>query len=207
MIFKKKSLSKRSDPDTVFQGHIGKSKISVGRFSYGYHRLTIREWGEGAGLSIGAFCSIADSVTVLLGGNHRTDWGTTFPFGHVFGEQLGNSDIVGHPATNGDVVIGNDVWIGAGATILSGVSIGDGAVIAANSMVGKDIGAYEIWAGNPATYRKDRFTKEIIDQFLALRWWELDTAAIQRIAPLLSQPPSNDVLAQMRKIVDDALGN
>jgi len=116
---------------------IGKSPVSVGRFTYGHENIAVMQWGEGCPLDIGAFCSIADNVQIFLGGNHRTDWITTFPFGHIFQKDLGGENIQGHPATNGGVSIGNDVWIGRGATIMSGISIGNGAVIAANSTVVK----------------------------------------------------------------------
>jgi acetyltransferase-like isoleucine patch superfamily enzyme len=116
---------------------IGKSSVSVGRFTYGHENIAVKQWGEGCPLDIGAFCSIADNVQVFLGGNHRTDWITTFPFGHIFQTDLGGENIQGHPATNGGVSICNDVWIGWGATIMSGISIGNGAVIAANSTVVK----------------------------------------------------------------------
>lgn len=74
--------------------------------------MRIEQFGEGAKLKIGSFCSIAEGVVVFLGGNHRADWITTFPFGHIFQEDLGGEEIVGHPMTKGDVMIGNDVWIG-----------------------------------------------------------------------------------------------
>lgn len=75
---------------------LGNSAISVGRFTYGIENLQIRQWGEGAGLKIGSFCSLADNITVFLGGNHRTDWITTYPFGHVFPDDL-CTDIVEAP--------------------------------------------------------------------------------------------------------------
>ena len=111
-------------------GAAGTSKVVVGRFTYGHDRLVVRQWGEGAALRIGSFCSFAEKITIMLGGNHRTDWITTYPFGHVFEEQFGADPVAGHPSTNGDVVIGDDVWIGHGATVISGVTIGDGAVVA-----------------------------------------------------------------------------
>jgi hypothetical protein len=80
---------------------IGKSPVSVGRFTYGHENIAVMQWGEGCPLDIGAFCSIADNVQIFLGGNHRTDWITTFPFGHIFQKDLGGENIQGHPATNG----------------------------------------------------------------------------------------------------------
>ena len=151
--------------------------------------------GRGGGLRIGAFCSIASGVTVALGGNHRTDWITTFPFGHVFVAELGGAGIVGHPRSRGDVVIGNDVWIGTNATILSGVTIGDGAVIAANATVVKDIGPYEIWGGNPATLIRKRFADEVVRALLALKWWDMPVDKLREAAPMLSREPTEATLA------------
>ena len=111
---------------------IGNSLISVQRFTYGFENIKITQGGEGASLKIGSFCSIATSCKIFLGGNHRTDWITTYPFGHIFLDELNNADIKGHPSTKGDVEIGNDVWIGESVTIMSEVKIGDGAVLAAN---------------------------------------------------------------------------
>lgn len=172
----------------------------VGRYTYGHNKISIRSWGADAKLRIGAFCSIAHRVTVMLGGNHRVDWITTYPFGHVNKRVLGGSEITGHPASNGDVVIGNDVWIGAMSTIMSGVRIGDGAVVAANSHVVKDVEPYAIVGGNPARHIKFRFEPEIRDLLLELRWWELDEAAIRELAPILSAAPDARILRELISI-------
>jgi len=172
----------------------GKSRTSFGRFTYGAQHITVKQWGEGASLSIGAFCSIAENVTVFLGGNHRMDWITTFPFGHIFQNELGNVGLAGHPTTNGDVVIGNDVWIGYGVSIVSGVTIGDGAVLAANATVVRDVAPYEIVAGNPAQLLRKRFDQDIIDRLMALGWWNLPVETIKLMARELSSPPSADLI-------------
>ena len=161
------------------------------RYTYGLENIKVRDWGEGADVKVGSFCSIADNVTIFIGGNHRTDWVTTYPFGHI------NKNVFpwhgkGHPATKGDVVIGNDVWIGSGSTILSGIRIGDGAVIAANSVVVKDIPAYAIVGGNPAKVLKMRFSRKQIDKLLQNPWWELPDSRINDLIPLLC---SNDIEA------------
>src|SRR5215210_9238627 len=83
--------------------------FKIGEFSYGVPNISW--WGEPATLVIGKFCSFADGINILLGGNHRVDWVTTYPFS-TLNEWPEASHIPGHPATNGDVVIGNDVWIG-----------------------------------------------------------------------------------------------
>ena len=178
---------------------IGKSSISVGKFTYGHESIDIEQWNEGAPLDIGSYCSIASNVQIFLGGNHRLDWITTFPFGHIHQNNLGREYIQGHPTTNGGVSIGNDVWIGHGATIMSGISIGDGAVIAANSNVVRNVPPYSIVGGNPARHLKFRFSDEIISLLLELKWWELSTEEVKKLAPELSRPP--DTL-KLRKLIE-----
>jgi len=154
----------------------------IGKGSYG--NPNIHTWGEGTHLSIGAYCSIADGVQIFLGGEHRTDWVTTYPFPVFWKAAMG---IQGHPRSKGDVIIGNDVWIGTEATILSGVKIGDGAVIGAKSVVVKDVPAYAIVAGNPARIIKMRFDDDTITRLLRVKWWEWSDARIERALPLLLQ--------------------
>jgi virginiamycin A acetyltransferase len=107
------------------------------------------------------------------------------------------SKITGHPATKGDVVIGNDVWIGHGATIMSGVTIGDGAVIAAKAVISKNVGAYEIWGGNPAKLIKTRFSEDVISDLLERKWWD------NNIEDILST--SNRVCKSLKKKDEYAL--
>ena len=146
---------------------------------------------------MGGFCSIADNVTVFLGGNHRVDWISTFPFGHIFEDLLGDYKVPGCPATNGDVIIGSDVWIGSASTIMSGVVIGDGAVIAANSLVVKDVPPYCIVGGNPASPIRFRFDGKIIDLLLRLKWWDLSLLEIKEISPILCSAPSLSLLEEL----------
>lgn len=183
--------------DIVKSGIIGKSHISIGRFTYGFENLSIRQWDEGAALKIGAFCSLANNITIFLGGNHRTDWITTFPFGHIFQDELGGSDIYGHPSSKGDIVIGNDVWIGSGATIMSGLVIGDGAVVSANACVVKDVAPYNIVGGNPAKIIKQRFNDNIINSLLRLKWWDLPIEDIKIIQKTLSSKPQEYLIKEL----------
>lgn len=157
----------------------------VGRHTYGHKSIAVHDWGEGATLKIGSFCSFAEDVAVFLGGSHRTDWVTTYPF-PVFAYRWPTArGVEGHPATKGDVTIGNDVWVGAGATIMSGVDIGDGAAIAAASVVTKDVEPYAIVAGNPARLVRHRFSPELVEQLLRIRWWDWDDEKIAANIPLL----------------------
>jgi len=177
--------------------------MDVGRHTYGHEQITVRTWGESAHLQIGSFCSIADRVIIFLGGNHRTDWVTTYPFPAFSERWPGARGIEGEHSTKGDVVIGNDVWIGSNATILSGVTIGDGAVIGANSCVAADVAPYAVVAGNPARQTRLRFDPETIEKLLAIRWWEwsdeLIEANVQRLCGsdidgfLAAQTPSQPI--------------
>lgn len=148
----------------------------IGEYSYGYPKIL--HWGEDANLMIGKFCSIADNVTIFLGGNHRVDWVSTYPFNILNDEFPAAINITGHPSTKGNVIIGNDVWIGQGSTIMSGVKVGDGAVIGACSVVTKDVNPYEIVAGNPAKVVKKRFDDAIISQLIEIAWWNWPIAKI-----------------------------
>ena len=155
--------------------------MDIGNFTYGEPMIV--QCGEGARCHIGKFCSIAEGVTVMLGGNHRTDWVTTYPFNSLLPGFYGN--IKGHPATKGDVWIGNDVWIGRGALILSGVHIGDGAVIGANSVVTHHVYPYSLVAGNPAERKKERFDGIQTRKLLEMQWWNWDIDRIAEAVPIL----------------------
>lgn len=141
---------------------------------------------------------------VMLGGNHRTDWFTTFPFGHIYADELGSAAVPGHPSSNGGVTIGHDVWIGRDVTIMSGVTIGNGAVIAANSHVVKDVGDYEIVGGNPARLIKKRFDDDVIRELLALQWWNAPLDFIRRHIVTLSSVPTvasvRELASQLRAL-------
>lgn len=157
-----------------------KERYEVGRGTYGEPK--IRRWDSPATLTVGSFCSIAKGVVIFLGGNHRTDWITTYPF-TVFRESARH--ITGYPATRGDVVIGNDVWIGTGAMILSGVRIGNGAVIGAMAVVTRDVPPYSIVAGNPAQVVRMRFKEDEISILQSLEWWNWDDAKLDAAMPFL----------------------
>jgi acetyltransferase-like isoleucine patch superfamily enzyme len=182
--------------------YIGNSKIEVGDYTYNDTSIAIYQWGEGASLTIGKYCSIGHSVTVFLGGDHRTDWATTYPFGHANRDVFGGEDIVGHPKTNGDVRIGNDVWLGADCKIMSGITIGDGAVIAGSAVVVKDVEPYSIVGGNPAKHLKYRFDPTVVDLLKELSWWNLPAETVKTIIHGLCAAPTEksirSLIAQVR---------
>lgn len=156
-------------------------QYEIGRASYG--NPVVRSWKEGAVLRIGSFCSIAAGVKIFLGGEHRTDWVTTFPFSKLWPEKAGH--IPGHPKTRGDVIIGNDVWIGADAVIMSGVRIGHGAVVGTRALVTRDVPPYAIVAGNPASIIRMRFPEDVVKSLLEIGWWEWSDEKIARYMHLL----------------------
>lgn len=166
----------------------------IGKHTYGLNNIKCLSWGEGYNYYIGSFCSIANDLTILLGGNYRSDWVTTYPFGHVNKTIFKNFDGKGHPKSNGDVIIGNDVWIGGGVTIMSGVTIGDGAIIAHNSHVVKDIEPYSIYGGNPAKLIKYRFDTQQIEKLMKIKWWEWDDKKIDANTNLLCSSNIDDFI-------------
>lgn len=123
-------------------------------------------------LIIGKFCMIASDVTFIMNGaNHLTEAISTYPFA-IFGNGWeGAMEGKAYP-TKGNTVIGNDVWIGHRATIMPGVTVGDGAIIATNATVTKDVPAYAVVGGNPAKVIKMRFPEAEIARLLELQWWD-----------------------------------
>jgi acetyltransferase-like isoleucine patch superfamily enzyme len=157
----------------------------IGDYTYGEPTIFPHESKK---LIIGKFCSISADVKIFLGANHRTDWCTTYPFPDLdskYNFWPGAETITGHPASKGDVIIGNDVWIGFGATILSGVSIGDGAVVGAMSVVSCDVDPYTIVAGNPARVINKRFDENMIKKLLELKWWNWPVDKIKKQIKIL----------------------
>lgn len=167
----------------VAKKKVDEKLVSVGVGTYGADNLIIHKWDTNTRLVIGKYCSIADNISVYLGGNHNYHNISTFPFGS--GDSL-IGERIGHPCSNGDILIGNDVWIGSNASVMSGIVIGDGAVIAAHSHVVKDVRPYEIVGGNPARHIKYRFSSEVIDRLLNIRWWDLPETEILKIRDLLA---------------------
>lgn len=182
--------------------------IKIGKYTYGLIEQNVH-WTDKSydydnnyrqpELNIGKYCSIGYNVKIFLGGNHRHDWVTTYPFqamhnalSHILKNNFTNvdEDVVGYPHSNGDVIIGNDVWFGDNVTVMSGVKICDGAVIAANSTVVKDVEPYSISGGNPAKHIKYRFSEEIIKRLLEIKWWDIEESKLDKLLPYMM---NNDI--------------
>lgn len=130
-------------------------------------------------LIIGKFCMIASGVTFIMNGaNHKMDGITAYPF-NIFDQGWERvTPTPGELPFKGDTVIGNDVWIGTQATIMPGIHVGDGAIIATNATVTKDVAPYSIVGGNPAKELRKRFPDSKILELLEMQWWNWDIEKI-----------------------------
>ena len=154
-------------------------------------------------LVIGKFCAIAAGVTFIMGpANHRTSSVTTYPF-NVFGGLWTERtpDHMSQLPFKGDTVIGNDVWIGRESVIMPGVKIGDGAMIAAYSVVTKDVPPYCLAGGNPAKVIKKRFDDSLTELLLKWKWWDFPPEKLGDVLPLLCDPD----LEKVRQAIADDL--
>lgn len=150
---------------------------------------------EGTTLKIGAYCSIAKGVLILLGGNHRTDWVSTYPFPAMLKQARHIKD---YEESRGDVLIGSDVWLCANSTILSGVTIGHGAVVAAGALVCKDVAPFSIVAGNPARVIGWRFDEQTREALLASEWWNWPQEEVASVVERLCSEDATGFLEYAR---------
>ncbi|WP_101960587.1 CatB-related O-acetyltransferase [Vibrio harveyi] len=196
----------------IIKDHVTNPNIEVGEYSYysGFYHgktfedqavrylmgdsVTQHEWQNGAygevdKLIIGKFCSIASGATFMMAGNqgHRIDWISTFPFSP---EEFGNGVQSGFERA-GDTIIGNDVWIGSEAMIMPDVTIGDGAVIGARSVITKNVEPYSIVVGNNHVVRL-RFDEEAVSMLLEIQWWDWSIEHIKQAMKIMC---SGDVFA------------
>lgn len=211
------------NPDAIFPNEYGTScfiknvitapNISVGDYTYyddpvdpeGFERNNVLfNWPElGDKLIIGKFCALASGVQFIMGpANHRVSSVSTYPF-HVFGG-IWAENTPPHMSQlpfKGDTVVGNDVWIGRNSVILPGVHIGDGAIIAAQSVVAKDVEPYTLAGGNPARPIRKRFDQELIDLLLELRWWDFPPERLAEFLPVLCDSGLESVRAQIKALL------
>jgi chloramphenicol O-acetyltransferase type B len=160
--------------------------VSIGRHTYGEKFVISHAPGaeEKPRVVVGSFCSLAGGIRIQLGGEHHVDWVTTFPFHGGWGNEV-------NPAWGrGNIEIGNDVWVGSDVLILSGSKIGDGAAIAARTVVSGNVAPYSIVAGNPMRFMRWRFDEFQRAALLLIKWWEWDDARIKKAIPFLM---ANDI--------------
>lgn len=171
--FRRSWREKNTHNTTMASSIFDIDKVSVGNYTYG--NIDILDFGTNEKLSIGSFCSIAPNVKFILNADHCTDYFTTFP---LKVKVLQNQDKEG--ISKGDIIVGDDVWLGLNAVILSGVTIGQGAIIAAGAVVTKNVPPYAIVGGNPARIIKYRFEAEIIDKLLKVNFSKLSKHDIEK---------------------------
>ena len=158
-------------------------RVTVGLGTYGVGEKTVLLFRDDDRVDIGKYCSVAFGVTIVASGEHNYCGAANFPLAAVL-----KGDVDRDTFSKGPVRVGNDVWIGANATILSGVTIGDGAVVAAGSVVTKSVPPYAIVGGAPAKIIKYRFPIETIERLLRLGWWNWHPEKINQNMSLFYQP-------------------
>lgn len=177
-----------------FATPIDLKKVDVGIGSYG--SLNIIDYSPVTGKSrikIGAYCSIALGNLFMLGGGHPLHFATTYPFLNML---YGKEESI----DEGNIIIGDDVWIGAQVTIMSGVNIGQGAVIGAKALVTKDIPPYSIAVGIPARVIKYRFNEEIISELLKIDFSSITKETVQKNINLFERPVNMDTVKKIQRL-------
>jgi len=186
MLFFKKKYSNHFLKDNLKE-EIKKKLSVVGKWSYGSAKIYRYNWKNK--IYIGNFCSIGPEVKIIIGGNHRTDWVTTSPLpdeNFNFDNTFANArKIKNFNLSKGDLFIKNDVWIGAFSIILSGITLGNGCVIAAGSVVTKDVKPYTIVGGVPAKFLRSRFNKKQSKFLNESGWWDLEDEKINFLSQYL----------------------
>ena len=180
---------------TVHLAHaIDHPNIEVGDYTYYSDFETVEDYaariapyiypGSPEKLVIGKFVQIANGVRfITASANHPMKGFSTYPFAVFNPDTMGA--YVDEVATYGDTVVGNDVWLGYGATVLPGVTIGDGAIVGAKAVVSRDVPPFAVVAGNPAEVRRMRFDADIVEALLEIAWWDWEIDRIEKARPAL----------------------
>lgn len=207
------------DPNVIFPNEYGTSyfvknvvhapNIEIGDYTYydddtdhtGFERNNVLfnypEFGDR--LIIGKFCALAQGTTFIMGpANHRTGSASTYPF-NVFGGAWTEAtpDHMSQLPRKGDTVVGNDVWLGRECVVMPGVKIGDGAIVAAYSVVTRDVAPYTVAGGNPARFIKSRFDEELTG-LLRLKWWDLPPEELLGWLPVLCDENLENLRAALK---------
>lgn len=171
---------------------MNQNMIPRGKHTYGPEPQIMGVQEIARGSKIGRYCSIADNLQFIMKGTHMINWVTTYPFQEIWRMDVPLYEINGIKGRAGDVpptspiTIGNDVWIASNVKIKQGVTIGDGAVLATECFVTKDVPPYAVVGGNPAKIIKYRFTEEQINDLLQIKWWNWSDEEVRQAVPLLA---------------------
>jgi acetyltransferase-like isoleucine patch superfamily enzyme len=176
----------------------------AGTGTYFDRNVNIITWSDQYYIKLGKYNSIGRDCNFFLHANHRADWITTSSqlLGPVTQEIADMHMKMGHPTCKGDIIIENDVWIGANSIIMSGIKISNGAIIATGSTVTKDVPPYAIVAGNPGRIVKYRFYKDQIDKLLQISWWNWDEDKIKENAMLIWSDNIDKFITKYEELVD-----
>ena len=212
------------DPNVIFPNEYGTScfvknvvhapNIEIGDYTYydddtdptGFERSNVLfnypEFGDR--LIIGKFCALAQGTTFIMGlANHRTGSASTYPF-NVFGGAWTEAtpDHMSQLPRKGDTVVGNDVWLGRECVVMPGVKIGDWAIVAAYSVVTRDVAPYTVAGGNPARFIKSRFDEELTGLLLRLKWWDLPPEELVAWLPILCDENLENLRSALKSRLD-----
>lgn len=182
------------------QKHIADGTIVMGRESY-FAPIVRKFKGDTGRVFVGNFVSIAHGVECYSGGMHRTEWVSQYGLRAMLDLPGAYED--GFPYGRGDIHVGHDAWLAQGSIVMSGVTIGPGAVVATRAVVTKDVGPYEIVGGVPAKRIGQRFSDEQIAALLRIAWWDWPIETIKQRVGLLSSPDIDDFIAAYDPGSDD----
>ncbi len=191
--FKKAWRAKNPHNTTMAVSQFDISSVTVGTGTYG--PVNVLNFGRKEKLTIGSYCSIAPQVMFILNADHYTDTLSTYPFKvKTCGQEM-------EGLSKGDITVGDDVWLGCRATVLSGVSIGQGAVVAAGAVVTKDVPPYAIVGGVPARVLKYRFSDKLIQKLVKVDYSKLTPEIIKNnLTPLytkLTEENADDIISKL----------
>lgn len=193
-LFRNKWRKMNSHNSTVAKNQFNPSLVSVGKYTYG--ALKVLTYNEVNKLKIGNFCSIGPEVVFIVSADHYVDRISTYPYKVKCGGEAYEG------VSKGDIVVSDDVWIGYGTIVLSGVHIGQGAVIAAGSVITKDVPPYAVVGGVPAKVIKYRFSPEVIEKLEKIDYSKLQVEDIQQHLLELYKPIDNKAKEVSEKIIN-----
>jgi acetyltransferase-like isoleucine patch superfamily enzyme len=190
-------LANGHNSTTLGKHFSGTEKVKVGKYSYG--QLNIEAYDhKDEKLVIGNFVSIASNVRFILGGNHQIDTFSTFPVKSVFIEHSPQDDAM----TRGAIEVEDEVWIGANSIIISGVKLGKGSIIAAGSVVTKNVEPFSIVGGNPAKFIRWRIPEDLIEERKKINLIDFDIELIKKENSIFYKTLDKDILDSIKKIKD-----
>ena len=194
--FKRKWIRANKHNGTIPNNEFDFDTASVGNYSYG--ELNVVSFNNKSHLRIGNFVSIAQNVVFMLDVEHFTNHISTFPFRVKVLESVKDE-----AHSKGDIVIGDDVWIGYGATVMSGVHVGQGAVIATGAVVTKNIPPFEVWGGVPAKFIKKRFPDEMIEDISKVDFSALTPDIVREMESILYTPVDHSIVEKILKMLEE----